>query len=101
MEQLIAIKRDLVDSISHDDGRWTPIHYASIVGRDDIVESLIRKYHVTVDKRCHGKTSLMLACIAGHKKVIERLLLAGVNANLQCELTGNTGMHLLSEVSKS
>ncbi len=37
----------------------------------------------------------MYACKGGHKSVIERLLLAGANANLQRK-DGSTVMHLLA-----
>lgn len=38
----------------------------------------------------------MLACIKGHKRVIERLLLAGANANLACQRFGNTALHYVA-----
>ena len=40
----------------------------------------------------------MLACVKGHKRVIERLLLAGANANISSQLDGNTALHTLAEI---
>jgi ankyrin repeat protein len=98
IEKALAIKRELI--MSKGEGGWMPLHYSSQIGREDIVESLLRKFSANVDQRNHGKTALMIACLYSHKRVIERLLLAGANANLQCELTGNTAMHYLAEASR-
>ena len=42
----------------------------------------------------------MLACIRGHKRVIERLLLAGANANLVCQRYGNTALHYVASLGQ-
>jgi len=38
----------------------------------------------------------MLGCEGGHKKVIERLLLGGANANLQCLSSQDSILHFLA-----
>ena len=66
---------------------WYPLHLASHEGLDELVEFLIRKHGAQANQResnLQGRTSLMLACMGGHKKVVERLLLAGANASLDC-----------------
>ena len=65
-----------------DDG-WTALFYASHEGMSDIVEALIRKFGADVNKQAlSGKTALHVACIRMNRSVIERLLLAGINANI-------------------
>ncbi len=47
----------------------------------------------------HGRTAIILGCLSGHKKVVERLLLAGANANLSCQMHGNTALHYLAQMN--
>jgi len=47
----------------------------------------------------HGRTAIILGCLSGHKKVVERLLLAGANANLPCQMHGNTALHYLAQMN--
>lgn len=97
IEKMLAVKKSLVESLGTLDGvRWMPLHYASAKGQEDLVELMIRKYSAPVDARNNGQTALMVACMHSHKRVMERLLLAGANANLQCEHTGNTALHFLA-----
>lgn len=99
VERLLSIKPELVQSI-HLVKQWTPLHHASHEGLDELVETLVRKYGAKVDSvdDCEGRTPLMLACVKGHKRVIERLLLAGANANISSQLDGNTALHTLAEI---
>jgi ankyrin repeat protein len=65
-----------------DDG-WTALHYASHESHDHLVEHLLRQFNAEVDiMSSNGRTPLHVACNRLNKKVIERLLLAGANANL-------------------
>ena len=66
-----------------DDG-WCALHYASHEGLDTTVELLLRKCNANVNiLTSNGRTSLHIACNRLNRKVIERLLLAGANANIQ------------------
>ena len=46
----------------------------------------------------NGQTALHLACLHGHKPVIERLLLARAQTNLCENVSGNTPLHILAQV---
>ena len=45
----------------------------------------------------NGQTALHLACLQGHKPVIERLLLARAQTNLCENVSGNTPLHVLAQ----
>ena len=47
----------------------------------------------------HLNTPIMLACEKLQKNVIERLLLAGANCNLQNKI-GETNLHILAKINK-
>lgn len=95
MERLLSIKGDLIGS--KDERKWTALHFASSEGRDDIVEVLLRKYEAPPNAMsADGMSPLMIACMRGHKKVVERLLLAGSDANLTTS-DGDTALHMLAK----
>jgi ankyrin repeat protein len=73
---------DINASNIHDEG-WTALHYAAHEGLDETVEFLIRKCNANVNvTSTNGRTPLHIACNRQNRKVIERLLLGGANANL-------------------
>lgn len=89
----------MAQSLLPDTPGWQPLHLASHEGSDEIVEHLIRKHGAQVNGREaseSGRTALMLACMRGHKRVIERLLLAGANANMTCQRYGNNALHYVA-----
>lgn len=93
---------DLEFALAGDYQGWTPLHYASHLGDHKLVELLIRKYEsksVNSQEPGNNYTPLMLACENLHKNVIERLLLAGANCNLQNK-RGETSLHILARVNK-
>ena len=84
-----------------DDG-WAALHYAAHEGLDHLVEHLIRKLDANVDlQTSNGRTALHIACTQQHRAVIERLLLAGANANIKTRADGNTPLHILSRYCTS
>ena len=73
-----------INAANQNDDGWTALHYASHEGLDDVVEQLIRKFGADANVlTANGRTALHIACNRQQKKVIERLLLAGANANIQ------------------
>lgn len=75
---------------------WTPLQYASHSGSHDLVELLFRSFnaslHLTLSSPLH------LAFENPHNKlVIERLLLAGADANVIDHNTGESVMHVIAK----
>lgn len=64
-------------------------------GDVDLVETLIRKHKVPVDKQSNFKTALHLACASRSKLIVERLLLAKADTSIQDE-KGDTCMHIVA-----
>eukprot|EP00347_Sterkiella_histriomuscorum_P015416 403357105 len=86
-----------VNCQNHSDDGWAAIHYASHEGFDQVVEHLIRKLGANVNQLTNnGRTALHISCTQQHRAVIERLLLAGANANIKTKSDGNTPLHILS-----
>lgn len=89
-----------INSANPNDDGWTALIYASHEGLSDIVEALIRKFGADVNKQSiSGKTALHVACTRLNRSVIERLLLAGINANIQQSQDGCTPLHILAKFS--
>lgn len=99
ISQALKQGADINAQNKNDDG-WTALHYASHEGLDETVEFLIRKCNANVNAcSFNGRTSLHIACNRQNRKVIERLLLGGANANLQQLTDGNTPIHILTKFS--
>jgi ankyrin repeat protein len=70
------------------------------MGDHNLVEILIRTYEsccLNTGEPQNLNTPLMLACVQHNKNVIERLLLAGANCNLQNK-KGETALHILAKI---
>jgi len=89
-----------VNAANPNDDGWTALHYASHEGLDHVVEQLIRKFNANVNQlTSNGRNALHIACTQQNKGVIERLLLAGANANVKVRSDGNTPLHILARFS--
>ena len=104
IENAFSSKRDMVDQEYRGSNEfimgWTPLHYASHLGEYNLVEILIRTYEsssLNAGEPQNLNTPLMLACMQHKKNVIERLLLAGANCNLQNK-RGETALHVLAKM---
>ena len=79
-----------------DDQGCIPLHVAAWYGRDDLVPHLAQimlSQNVFIDERDYlGDTPLLLACIRGHRAVVEQLLHAGANPNTRSS-DGNTPLY--------
>ncbi|WP_242489919.1 ankyrin repeat domain-containing protein [Noviherbaspirillum cavernae] len=65
---------------------WTPLHYASLIGNNDIVRLLIEN-HAYIDAASPNKTTpIMMAALGGHILTVKLLLDEGADATLRNEL---------------
>ncbi|CAB1120822.1 unnamed protein product [Ectocarpus sp. CCAP 1310/34] len=79
VEGLLSTVRN-VNAVGADGG--TALHLAATIGRDDIVEALIRTTGILVDKvDNHKRTALFRAVSANHVEAVKTLLKAGASCN--------------------
>uniref|UniRef100_A0A1X7TAR5 Uncharacterized protein n=1 Tax=Amphimedon queenslandica TaxID=400682 RepID=A0A1X7TAR5_AMPQE len=62
----------------------------------EVVEFLLQLETVNIDHTSEGKTALMLACEKGHEDIVDSLLSAGANVNIQ-DNNGWTALMIASE----
>lgn len=84
--------------------RWdfalTPLMRASLLGRDDLVEELLRLGVNIHLRNMDGNNALWLACVAGETTLIQRLIDAGIDLdNRNC--TGATALMYTASNGKS
>ena len=64
----------------------TCLYKAAEYGRLDIVQYIIRTYHIDVNmKRTNGRTPLYVAAINGNLDVVKELVDNGIDINLEAE----------------
>lgn len=72
----------------------TALHLAAQKGYYDIAEILLREEWCEVDlPNKHGETPLVVAARNGHWSIVEQLLLAGANINIE-DSQGDTALHI-------
>lgn len=79
---------------------WTPLHYASSIGRSGEVEYLIAKGCDINAANGFGNTPLMLAAEAGHLQALKILLNKGAHTHLR-NLEGFTALGLCRSEKKN
>ncbi len=79
VKALIKTNPGLVNA--KDDTRWTPLHFAAINGREDVVELFLSKGADVNAKNKSQRTPLHLAACFGHKDVVELFLSKGAEVN--------------------
>ena len=100
IDQLVEKGVDINAHNPHDEG-WTALHYATQENNTEIVESLLRTHSANPNaKSFSGRTPLHISCLRLNKVTMERILLAGPNANIQAS-DGNTPLHLLAKYADS
>uniref|UniRef100_M8BZV3 Serine/threonine-protein phosphatase 6 regulatory ankyrin repeat subunit B n=1 Tax=Aegilops tauschii TaxID=37682 RepID=M8BZV3_AEGTA len=73
--------------------RNTPLHYSAAKGHHEIV-SLLIETGVDINLRnCRGQTALMQACLYGHWKVVQILVLFKANIHKKDCFSGATAIH--------
>ena len=76
----------------------TPLIYASVIGRLDIVEALITaNARLNVQDKVTGWTALMQATFKGHKDVVKYLIGAGADVDIQAK-NGATAFTLATTI---
>lgn len=79
--------------VSVDDRGDTLAHYAAWFGFENVIARLLCFPPTLSSQNRHGLTPLMLAAFRNRGKIVQMLVTAGVNANIQDE-EGNTALHL-------
>ncbi|XP_062191768.1 probable E3 ubiquitin-protein ligase XBOS35 isoform X1 [Phragmites australis] len=73
--------------------RNSPLHYSAAKGHHEIVSLLIES-GVNINLRnCRGQTALMQACLYGHWKVVQILVLFKANIHRKDCFSGTTAIH--------
>lgn len=63
-----------LDEQHRDNSGWTPLHYASFEGHQEVCEALLEAGAKIDESDNDGKGALMLAAQEGHTNLVERLL---------------------------
>ena len=95
----IYIFKILILSYRCDTGS-TSLHVASLAGRAEVVEMLLKKGAKVDERRTDGSTPLHLACARGHTKVVQCLIAYGADAQLRTEYRQQTPLHLACSDSR-
>lgn len=73
--------------------RNTPLHYSAAKGHHEIVSLLIESGVDINLRNCRGQTALMQACLYGHWKVVQTLVLFKANIHKKDCFSGATAIH--------
>ncbi|VAI83474.1 unnamed protein product [Triticum turgidum subsp. durum] len=73
--------------------RNTPLHYSAAKGHHEIVSLLIESGVDINLRNCRGQTALMQACLYGHWKVVQILVLFKANIHKKDCFSGATAIH--------
>jgi E3 ubiquitin-protein ligase XBAT32/33 len=77
--------------------RNSPLHYSAARGHHEIVSLLIESGVDMNLRNYRGQTALMQACLRGHWKVVQTLILFKANINKKDYLSGGTAIHFAAQ----
>ncbi|KAF3325823.1 E3 ubiquitin-protein ligase [Carex littledalei] len=77
--------------------RNSPLHYSAARGHHEIVSLLIESGVDMNLRNYRGQTALMQACLHGHWKVVQALILFKANINKKDYLSGGTAIHFAAQ----
>ncbi|KAJ4763362.1 E3 ubiquitin-protein ligase XBAT32 [Rhynchospora pubera] len=77
--------------------RNSPLHYSAARGHHEIVALLIESGVDMNLRNYRGQTALMQACLHGHWKVVQTLILFKANINKKDYLSGGTAIHFAAQ----
>ncbi len=73
--------------------KGSTLHWAAILGYDDVVELLLGKGASVNEKARHGYTPLHYAARAGSREVVDLLIAAGADVNSRAKYDGESPLH--------